>query len=451
VIRRTAVDLATILGAQLRGDGSALVTGVAIDSRAVRPGELFVALRGARVDGHGFVGQAAASGARAALVAHPVDVAVAQIVVFDTVAALQQIARAERAGSAYRLAAVTGSLGKTSTKEILAAFLGSVFRVGFTRGNRNSETGFPVELCNQPDDIQWMVAEIGMSHAGELDRLGAVAQPDAALYTVVAPVHLEFFRDIDAIAEAKAELIHHILPDGALVLNAADPRVVSFAARFGGRVLRYGVPGASDLWIEAYRDRGLLGSRFELRGTLGAFGVECPLPGRHQADNVLAAATLALSLGVPADRVASAATKLQPAPRRGERHALPGEITLMDDSYNSSPEAAKALLALLAASAGRRVAVLGEMLELGPTSLAFHREVGRRAAASADVVVAVGGANAAEMARAADGTETHYAATASEALDVVRALLRPGDVVLIKGSRGVGLDAVVDGLLGLVR
>jgi UDP-N-acetylmuramoyl-tripeptide--D-alanyl-D-alanine ligase len=451
MIRRTAADLAKILGARLRGDGSALVRGVAIDSRTVRPGDLFVALRGARADGHDFVGQAAASGATVALVAHPVSAALAQIVVSDAVAALQQIAGTERTGAAYRLAAVTGSIGKTTTKEILVALLGSAFRVGLTGGNRNSETGFPLELCNQPDGIEWMVAELGMSHAGELDRLGAVAQPDAALYTVVAPVHLEFFRDIDAIAEAKAELIPHIRTDGALVLNAADPRVAMFATRFSGRVLRYGVPGASDLWIEAYRERGLLGSRFELTGTLGAFGVECPLMGRHQANNVLAAATLALALGVPPDRVASAASKLQPASRRGELHAIPGGITLVDDSYNSSPEAAKVLLELLATSAGRRVAVLGEMLELGSASSAFHRELGRRAAASADVVVAVGGPIAAEMARAADGTETHYAATASETLDVVRALLRPGDVVLVKGSRGVGLDAVVDGLLRVAR
>ena len=448
MIPRAAAGLATILGANLRGDGSALVSGVAIDSRAVRPGDAFVALRGARVDGHDFVGQAAAAGATAALVAHPADAALAQIVVPDTVAALQQIARAERAGAAYRLAAVTGSIGKTTTKEILAAFLGSAFRVGLTRGNRNSETGFPAELCNQPDDIEWMVAELGMSHAGELDRLGAVAQPDAALYTVVAPVHLEFFPDIDAIAEAKAELIPHIRPAGVLVLNAADPRVASFAGRFGGRVLRYGARGASDLWIEAYRERGLLGSRFELAGALGAFEVECPLPGRHQATNVLAAATLALGAGVRADSIASAASKLRPAPRRGELHAVPGGITLVDDSYNSSPEAAKVLLALLAASEGRRVAVLGEMLELGPASPAFHREIGRRAAASADIVVVVGGTSAAEMARAAGGAETHYAATASEALDVVRGLLRAGDVVLVKGSRGVGLDTVVDGLVG---
>jgi UDP-N-acetylmuramoyl-tripeptide--D-alanyl-D-alanine ligase len=451
MIRRTASELATSLAARLLGDGAARVSGVAIDSRAVRPGELFVALRGARSDGHEFVGQAAAAGAPVVLVAHPVESPVAQIVVADTLVALQTIATRERANADYRLAAITGSIGKTTTKEIAVAFLATSFRVGLTRGNRNSETGFPVEVCNQPADIEWMVAELGMSHAGELDRLGAIAQPDAALYTVVAPVHLEFFRDIDAIAEAKAELIRHLRPQGTLVLNAADPRVASFGRRFSGRTLRYGVVGASDLWMETYEERGLLGSRFGLRGPLGAIETDCPLAGRHQAENVLAAATLALALGVPDSDLAAAVSTLRPAPRRGEVHVLSDGITVVDDSYNSSPEAARVLLALLAATPGRRVAVLGEMLELGPASVTFHREVGRQAAGSADVVVAVGGTPAAELARAANGTEVHFAATAVEALDTVRTLIRPGDVVLVKGSRGIGLDLVVDGLLGKAR
>ncbi|MBZ5588065.1 MAG: UDP-N-acetylmuramoyl-tripeptide--D-alanyl-D-alanine ligase [Acidobacteriia bacterium] len=451
MIRRTAAYLARILASQLRGDGAALVTGVAIDSRAVRPGDLFVALRGARADGHDFARAAAASGASAALVMRPLEVDVVQVVVADTATALLRIAANERAEAAYRLAAIAGSIGKTSTKEILASLLGTTFRTGFTSGNRNSETGFPVEVCNQPDGIEWMVAELAMSHAGELDRLGAVAQPNAVLYTVVAPVHLEFFRDIGAIAEAKAELIDHLSPEGVLVLNAADPRVASFAARFDGSVLRYGVPDRSDLWIGSYEERGLLGSRFELTGALGRVEVDCPLAGRHQADNVLAAATLALAVGVPDDRIASAVTRLRPAHRRGEIHRIDGEVTLVDDSYNSSPEAAKALLALLAATKGRRVAVLGEMLELGPTSAALHREVGRRVATSADVVVAVGGPPAADLASAANGIEAHRTSTVEEALNLVRKLLRPGDVVLVKGSRGIGLDRLVDGLLEGVR
>ena len=446
MIRRSAGEIARLLAAELRGDPATPVAGVAIDSRAVRPGNLFVALPGARVDGREFAPAAADAGAAAALVGRPLELELPQVVVPDTLAALQRLATIERSEAAYRLAAVTGSIGKTTTKEFLTALLGTSYPVGCTSGNRNSETGFPVELCNQAEGIAWMVAELGMSHAGELDRLGAIAQPDAVLFTVVAPVHLEFFPDVDAIAEAKAELIRHLGRDGTLVLNARDPRVAAFAPRFSGAVLRFGVPGASDLWIEGYEGRGLLGASFTLAGPLGQVRVAWSLPGRHQADNLLAAATLALALGVAPGLVAATAARLRPAARRGEVHALGNGVALVDDSYNSSPEAAGALLGLLAATPGRRVAVLGEMLELGPASAALHREVGRQAAAAAEVVVAVGGTAAAELAAAAAGTETHIAATAAEALALLRGLVRSGDVVLVKGSRGVGLDAVVDGL-----
>lgn len=451
-MRRSVTELAKLLEARLEGEGSRRVTGVAIDSRAVRPGDLFVALPGERVDGHEFVVQAVTAGAAAALVSRTVRAELPQLVVPDTLAALQRLARAERAGAAYRLAAVTGSIGKTTTKEFLVALLATTFSVGFTSGSRNSQAGFPAELCNRPEGIAWMVAELGMNHAGELNRLGAIAEPDALLYTVVAPVHLEFFADVDAIAEAKAELIPHLRQDGLLVLNAADPRVAGFAERFGGNVLRYGVQGESELWLEDYRENGLLGSAFRLTGPLATLEVQWPLPGRHQAGNLLAAATLALAVGVAPSAVPPCAARLSPAPRRGVVHVLGGSgITVVDDSYNSSPQAAAAVLTLLAATPGRRVAVLGEMLELGPTSPTLHREVGRRAATAAHVVVAVGGESAAALARAAEGVETHHVATASEALELLRGLLRPGDVVLVKGSRGIGLDLVVDGLRAGVR
>ncbi len=446
MIRRSTGEIAQLLAADLRGDPNTPVVGVAIDSRAVQPGNLFVALPGARVDGCDFAPAAADAGAAAALLGRPIALDLPQIVTPDPLAALHRLAAVERSEAAYRLAAVTGSIGKTTTKEFLTALLGTSYPVGCTSGNRNSETGFPVELCNRADGIAWMVAELGMSHAGELDRLGAIAQPDAVLITGVAPVHLEFFPDIEAIAEAKAEIIGHLDRDGMLVLNARDSRVAAFAPRFSGTVLRYGVPGASDLWIDEYQGRGLLGATFTLAGPLGRVPVEWSLPGRHQADNLLSAATLALALGVVPELVAATAARLRPAPRRGEVYALGNGVTLVDDSYNSSPEAARALLGLLATTPGRRVAVLGEMLELGPTSTALHSELGRQAAAAAEVVLAVGGGDAAEIARSAAGAETHHAATAADALELLRGLVRPGDVVLVKGSRGVGLDTVADGL-----
>jgi len=445
-MRRQVAELAAVLNAPFTGDGSAVVTGAATDSRAVHPGDLFVALPGARVDGHCFLEQVAAHGAAAALVSQPVDLALPQIVVPITQTALQTLARHERAHADYRLLALTGSIGKTTTKEMLITLLGSAFPVGFTRGNRNSEIGFPAELCSQKAGIRWMVAELGMSHAGELDRLGAIARPDALLYTVVAPVHLEFFPSVDAIAEAKAELIPHLRSDGVLLLNAADPRVAAFDRRFDGRVVRYGRPGA-DLWLDRFHPEGLLGSCFVLHTPGGELAIRLPLPGRHQAENLLAAAAAALTLEVPAKQVAAAAASLEPAPRRGVVHRLGHGIVVVDDSYNASPHAMARVLEMLQDTPGRRVAVLGEMLELGPAAPEMHRRVGEQAGRSADVVIAVGPLHATALAEGAGERCLRAVPDAAAALELLRTAVQPGDVVLVKGSRGIGLDTVVDELL----
>jgi UDP-N-acetylmuramoyl-tripeptide--D-alanyl-D-alanine ligase len=449
-MRRTLAELARLLASPPVGP-DVIVTGAAIDSRACRPGDLFVAIRGERTDGHDHLADAAAHGAVAALVAREVPHPLPQLLVADPVAALQRLAASERARSADRLVGITGSIAKTTTKEFLAALLATTFRTGCTAGSRNSQASFPAELCSRPDDLEWFVAELGMSHAGELDRLGAVAQPDALLYTVIAPVHLEYFASIEAIAEAKAELIPHLARDGVLVLNAADHRVARLAGRFGGRIVRYGAPGASDLWLDDFQGHGLLGASFTLRGRDVAIQVEWSMAGRHQAANLVAAGACALALGVKAEHITPCAATLRPAPRRGEVHALPSGITLVDDSYNASPVAVTRLLELLAATEGRRVAVLGEMLELGRDSLALHREVGLVAGGAADVVVAIGGPPAAALADAAAGAETHAVDDVAAALPLLAGLLRTGDVVLVKGSRGIGLDRLVDALRGGAR
>lgn len=447
-MRRTLAELARLLSAPPTAEPDTVVTGVAIDSRACRPGDLFVAIQGERTDGHAYLADAAARGAAAALVSRESAHRLPQLLVADPVASLQRLAASERARSTTRLVGITGSIAKTTTKEFLAALLGTTFRTGWSQGSRNSQAGFPAELCSQPDGLEWFVAELGMSHAGELDRLGAVAQPDALLYTMVAPVHLQFFTSLDAIAEAKAELIPHLGRQGLLVLNAADPRVARLAGRFAGRIVRYGISGTSDLWLDDYSGRGLLGARFTLRGRDASIPVEWTLAGLHQAANLVAAAACALALGVPAERIAASAATMTPAPRRGEVHELPSGVTLVDDSYNASPVATTRLLELLAATPGRRVAVLGEMLELGGESVALHREVGAAAGRAADVVLAVGGAPAEALAGAVAGAEVHVAADAAAALEVLGGLLVRGDVVLVKGSRGIGLDRVVDALRG---
>ena len=263
--------------------------------------------------------------------------------------------------------------------------------------------------------------------------------------------HLEFFSDVDAIAEAKAELIPHLAPDGLLVLNAADARVAAMADRFAGRKATYGVVEATDLWIGDYRSRGLLGASFELHGPAGQVAVDWSLAGRHQAENLLAAACCALHLGVAPSAVADAASGLEAAEHRGSVVRLSSGAMLVDDSYNASPLAVRRMLELLAKTPGRRIAVLGEMLELGPTAEALHREIGSAAAAVCEVVLAVGGSLAAalaESARAAGCGRAEYHPNPESVTVSLAALLEAGDVVLIKGSRGIGLDRTVTALTG---
>jgi len=452
-MRLSVAELASRVGGVVRGNPDAVVSGVEIDSRQVSEGQLFVALAGANVDGHDFLAHASRRGAAAALVTRPVEVPLPQIVVGDTTSALQRLAGTVRKAAGYRLVGVTGSVAKTTTKDFLAALMAATFRVGVTRGSRNSQVGLPAELCSQPEDIEWLVAELGMSRVGELDRLGALTRPDALLYTVIAPVHTEFFSSLDAIAEAKAELVPHLSPDGLLVLNAGDPRVAALADLFDGRSVLYGNPGGSELWIESYEPLGLLGARVRLGGPAGEMEVEWRIVGRHQADNLLAAVCTALHLGVAPSDAAHAAATLQPAPHRGRVCRLDGGAALIDDSYNASPLAVGRLLALLAETEGRRVAVLGEMLELGELARSAHEEAGRQAARSCDLLIAVGSepsrwlADSATAAGMASGA-VHHSGDADEATAELRRLLRPGDVVLVKGSRRLELDRLVDALTG---
>lgn len=428
------------------GAEEVLVEGVAFDSREVKPQDLFVAAPGAKTDGHMFLPEAACRGAAAALVARAVENPLPQLVVPDTVGALQALAGHVRREAGFRLAAVTGSVGKTTTKSMLAALLARRFRVAQTQGSRNSQLGLPAEICNLAADVDWFVAEAGMSRKGELFRLGEVLRPHALLYTRIAPVHLEFFPSLEAIAEAKAELIPFLDPEGVLVLNATDPYQETFASRFSGRTLRYGLAEKSDLWVEKITPRGILGTSLVLRGPHGPWEVELPLPGLHQVENFLAAACLAHALGVPLEELVQAARDLRPQPHRGEVHHLPCGAVLVDDSYNASPVAVTRMLELLAQTPGRRVAVLGEMLELGEKAADFHREIGAKARNVCHRLVAVGGENARILAEAF-GAQGTWVASVEEAESVLRDGLTAGDVVLVKGSRGIGLDRLVSALL----
>jgi UDP-N-acetylmuramoyl-tripeptide--D-alanyl-D-alanine ligase len=452
----TAADVARVVGGEVEGNAAVQLIGAEVDSRRLEDGDLFVALSGARTDGHEFVG-AALETAAAALVCRDADLESppperALVRVDDPFAAYHELASHELREHSWRVAAVTGSVGKTTTKNFLATLLAPHYRIGSSSGNRNNTLGLPAEVLSQDPDIEVLVAEAGMSTPGELAILGEILLPELLLYTRIAPVHTEFFPDLAGIVRAKAELLPWLDDEGTLVINEQDPNQKKFPAETNARVIRYGSE-SSEARIEDLEDRGLLGGSFRLVLPDSQAMVELSLPGRHQAENLLAAAAAASAFGVRAEQVAETAPRLAAPEHRGRLLEIGAGISLVDDSYNASPLAVQRLLELLARAPGRRVAVLGEMYELGDLAQEAHRHAGEQAAAACDLLVAVGGADArrlADGAREAGLPEglVHLVEDADRAAELLRSVLRSGDVVLVKGSRGVGLDRTVTALAG---
>jgi len=455
-VKFTLDDLAAAAGA--RPEGSATLTGVAVDSRRTKPGDLFVAIRGARVDGHDYAREALSRGAAALLgERRPADLrrATPVVLVESPVEALQKLAAALKRAARFRLAAVTGSAGKTTTKDFAAAMLARRFEVEKTPGNQNSQIGFAMSVVNLPRTPEWMVGEMGLSEPGDLSRLSRTFEPDVAAILLVAAAHLQSFSSVDAIADAKAEILEGLKPDGVFVANADDPRVASIAARHRGRVVRFGRSAAAEVTArEAVSGDG--GSRFVLSTPAGDAPVRLPLPGPHQVVNFLAAAAIAFVVGVSPADCALAAAELRPAAHRGEwkRHA--SGARLYDDSYNANPSSMRAALETLAGlPARRRIAVLGDMLELGTGEERFHLEAGRAVAGRADLLLCVGtraralgqGASEAGLASSA----ILYAGSAEEAARMLEGILAEGDVALFKASRGIGLDRAVEALAAADR
>jgi UDP-N-acetylmuramoyl-tripeptide--D-alanyl-D-alanine ligase len=455
-VRMTVNDVARVVGGAVEGSAVVPLLGAEVDSRRLKDGDLFVALPGARRDGHEFVGTALETAA-AALVRRDADLGEppserALVRVDDPLPAYHELARHERRERAWQVAAVTGSVGKTTTKDFLAALLAPHHRVGASQGNRNSTLGLPAEILSQDPEIEVFVAEAGMSSPGELATLGEILRPQLLLYTRIAPVHTEFFPDLEGIVRAKAELLPWLDDEGTLIINGNDPNQDGYPSETAARVIRYGGKDA-EARIEDVEDRGLLGCRFRLVLPDGEADVELNLPGQHQAENLLAAAAAASGFGVRAEQVAATAPELLAPEHRGRVIAVGDGISLVDDSYNASPLAVRRLLELLARAPGRRVAVLGEMYELGDLAQKAHLDAGAKAAAACDLLVAVGGANAGLMADGArdagqPNESIHQVEDADSAAELLRRVLRPGDVVLVKGSRGVGLDRTVEALTG---
>jgi UDP-N-acetylmuramoyl-tripeptide--D-alanyl-D-alanine ligase len=351
--------------------------------------------------------------------------------------------------------AVTGSVGKTTTKETIATFLDTRYRVAKNRGNLNNHLGLPLSLLELRHGADVAVMELGMNHAGEIRVLVGIAEPDVRVWTNVGDAHIGYFGSLDAIADAKAELLEGAGPESVFVGNADDARVVSRAVHFPGRTRWFGFDERADVRAVDVRDRALEGSRARLVTPAGEAEIDVPLIGRGNLANVLAAAAVALELGVPIDVIVEQAARLQPAPHRGAVRRLAGGLTVVDDSYNSSPSALKRALDAVSrdTTAVRRVAVLGEMLELGALALPLHQECGRAAAAAGlSALWTIGGEPARALGEAAvaagmPAPRVTHVATSDEAAPLVARQLTRGDLILVKGSHGIRTDVVVDRLV----
>ncbi len=440
-------------GRLISGDPATVWRGAALDSRRLAGGELFFALPGERVDGHRFVTDALAAGAAAAVVTRPVaaPAGATLIQVDDSLAALHRLTRAVRARLPRRLVGITGSIGKTTTKELLAAMLAGRYRVAATPGNLNNLYGFPLALLGIPEETEWMVAEMGMSTPGELGGVSRLGRPDVAVFTNVRPAHLMNFSSIEAIAAAKAELLEGLVEGGLVVANGDDPRVVDIAESHDGPVVWFAVETEADYRAIAPRvEPDGASTSFRLRVGDEEVAVRLALHGLYNVENFLAAAACAHRLGVDLDRIVAVAATARPAAMRGVLHLLPGGARLIDDSYNSSPAAlSRALESGRRIAADRHWAVLGQMLELGDQAPEMHFQAGREAAQVGFSPIVGVGDLAREIVRGArqEGAEAFWFADAAAAVDAVAEQLRDGDLLLVKGSRGVALDTLVAGVL----
>jgi UDP-N-acetylmuramoyl-tripeptide--D-alanyl-D-alanine ligase len=424
--------------------------GYSIDSRTVGPGQLFFAVKGERLDGHDFAESALERGAVAAVVRRDQlrryprrkDL----LAVEDTLVALQTLAMAVRKLWGKPVIGVTGSMGKTTTKEAIAHVLSTRFRVLKSEGNFNNHFGLPLMLLKIAPEYDIAVVEMGMSQAGEIRALTRIAQPEMGVVTNVAPVHLEFFDSVAGIAQAKYELIESLPAGGTAVLNADDEYVRQFGRDFQGKVVMYGTRATADVRAENIRNRGAEGSEFDV--VIGGVRepARLPLMGEHNVLNALAAVAVGLERGLKAPEAVGALADLAAADKRGEVLRL-GNITVINDCYNCNPKALEAMVdALAAMTAGRRIAVVGAMLELGRTEEQLHRQAGQHIAGKKiDLLLGVRGpAQAMVEAAQQAGMRAEFVSTPEEAGEWLAREARDGDGVLLKASRGVKLEKALE-------
>ena len=455
----TASELAAATGGAWAGALPGPVAGVSTDTRSIAAGSAFVALRGDRFDGHDFLADAARSGAACAVVARDragaVPAGLPALVVDDTLRALGAIARHHRLRFPVPVVGVTGSNGKTTTREMIAAILATRGPVLKTEGNLNNEVGVPLTLLRLDATHAAAVIEMGMNHRGEIGRLTALAEPRVGVVTNAFPAHLEGLGTVDGVAEAKGELYKGLPADGIVVANADDPRMLHRARKSGRRVLTFSGGGdrEADVVVLDVLAQDPDGMRFLLGIGTKELEVALPLVGVHNAVNAAAAAAAALALGCTDREIVRGLAGVRAVGRRLRIERLPSGVLLVDDCYNANPASMKAALATLRALAGtgRAVAALGDMLELGAAEADLHRELGADAARAGLAALATFGprsrlAHEAALAAGLPAADAFHTEDPQALAAFVRERLRPGDVLLVKGSRGMKLERLVEAL-----
>jgi UDP-N-acetylmuramoyl-tripeptide--D-alanyl-D-alanine ligase len=421
------------------------VTGVAIDTRQVKAGDMFVAIKGERVDGHDYLADAAARGAVAALVTRKIDSGLPQVLVDNATLALGDLASAVRAQRNVRVVGITGSNGKTTVKTLVASILSRHGRTHVSSGNYNNELGLPLTLLSMPQDAEYAVLEMGAGKPGDIAYLAAIARPDVGLVTLIAPAHLARMGSIEGVAETKGAMYQALPVDGVAIINADD----SFASFFEGlasgrKVFRFGLDHPVDIGAEISEQR-LDGSRFKLHTPIGDADISLPLSGRHNVANALAAVAVAIALEVPLDTVVAGLENVTGVSGRLRHETMVGGWTLIDDSYNANPSSMAAAIDTLLLAGGERWLVLGDMAELGADARALHAGVGARARERGiERLFAVGPLGVATVE--AFGPNGEHFADKTTLIAALKLQLHAGVTCLIKGSRSAGMEEVANAL-----
>lgn len=425
--------------------------GIVLDSRRVEPGFVFVATVGERVDGHKFIAEVFEKGAIGVICEkEPEELSGPCIVVKDSFAALRDVAEFYRQQMPVPVVGITGSVGKTSTKEFIASVLAQKYKTHKTQGNFNNEVGVPLTLLAMPEDAEAAVVEMGINHFGEMHRLSRMVKPDICVMTNIGQCHLEFLGSRDGILKAKSEIFDFMNPDGCVCINGDDDKLVTIKEVHGKKPIRFGLSAENDIYADEIVNKGLFGSTAVIHAGDVSFPVSIPLPGAHMVMNALAATAVGLRLGLSTEQIAAGIAAAEAVSGRS-RVVQAEELVLIDDCYNANPVSVKAAVDLLGLALGRKVAVLGDMFELGEKEKELHAEVGAYAAEhGVDCLICVGSLseNMYRAAQEAGVKEAYHFADRDALLAGVRELLCPGDSVLVKASHGMGFEKVVKELEG---